>query len=879
MEQVPPGAQPSLAACATFSLFDATALGVTLNLAPAEVQILLSDPQIEPVPDTNGMFRLQAHAVAPLLAHLRQTQPTAELRLHTLACQHFLTRLEQPLPAAERELLVTACMHHLRELHTLNLDYMRWPEVAALSARLRACAPELASEVGAALDLIDAYKALRTQEYRLCQILLANVLANPELPPALHAEAHLTRGLSAMNQAQLEAAQAAFSLAHNLAGRVGRHDLQGGALINQSWIYNQLNQFHSALDCAQQALWHFAQSNDHYGTAFALYSIGNNAIYLGQWALGQQHLNQAAAIYAPAGMIARLAIIEWARGFLHQLRGDEQASEAAYLRVLVSAASAETGNRVTAIDTLTELGLLYQMQQRWDAAADAYRRAIELADLLSDTLRKVLLMYRFSLLQRERGAEAPALTTLADAIDLLETMRSSTETEAMKIRLLGTTQQIYETMVLAQLAQGATDVAFAYLERARARAFLDLLARRMNADGAVILEQTREPISLSELQACLAPDALVLEYYTIGVVAPGSSFLPAIAPENIRLRRYLTPDPLIVLFAITTTTCNVFPIRFDPNLLLPTEEDPVPGWHLLTEAKLQWLYMTLLEPVAPLLETTRHLHIIPHGPLHYVPFAALQRSDGRYLLAEDGPRLTYAPSATIFRECLERRPAGAYASVSLGYNGTGATQLDLAEIEARRIASITHGQVLPPGPDVRAELLQQAMHAHHLHIAGHATFDAADPLASALLIGPDCRLDAREVMQQLHLNAALVTLNACTSGLSQIASGDELLGLPRAFLYAGAADIVCTLHEVDDLAAYLLMVMFHQNLAVSRNAAQALHATQLRLRTIARTEVRAMLAPTVDSITLDKLLNQLADEAAPFGAPHFWASFVLIGKP
>lgn len=877
MEQVPPATRQPLAACAIFLLFDAPALAVTLDLAPADVEALLADPQIEHV--TGALYRLRSNAVAPLLNTLREIDPDAEVRLHTRACGHFLARLEQPAAAVEREQCIAASVYHLRELHRLNLDYMRWDIVADLNERLRAVAPDLDRTAAASLDLIDAYHALRVQDYARCEQLTARVLADTQLAADYHAEAHLTRGLSAMNQAGLEAAQADFATAYRLAGAVGRHDLEGGALINLSWIHNQVYNFHAALACAQQALDHFEQSTDVYGAAFALYSIGNNAIYLGQWQLGQEHLDRAAAIYAPAGMAARLAIVEWARGFLHQLRGDEQASEAAYLRVLASAESAESGNRVTAIDTLTELGLLYQMQQRWNEAAHAYRRAIHLADVLGDTLRKVLLMYRHSLLEREQGAEDAALNMLAEAIDLLETLRSSTETEDMKIRLLGTTQQIYETMVLAQWARGDNEAAFAYVERARARAFLDLLARRPNTAGAVDLEPARPPISLRELQACLAPDALVLEYYTIGVVTPDTSFLPAIPPENTRLRRYLSATPLIMLFAITATGCTVYPIRFDPNLLLPTAEDPVPGWHLLTEAKLRWLYLALIEPVAALLKTTRQLHIIPHGPLHYVPFGALQQPDGRFMLDQPGPYVTYAPSATVFRECLERSPTGAFGSVSLGYNGDGATRLDLAEVEARRIAALTGGDLLGSSGDRKETLFAAAQHAHLLHIAGHADFDAADPLASALLLGPECRIDARELMQRLRLNAALVTLNACTSGLSRVASGDELLGLPRAFLYAGAASILCTLHEVDDLAAYLCMVLFYENLALCGDAAQALHTTQLRLRTLTHAEALALLMQADHHVTPERLRDLLADEPTPFAAPRFWAPFMLIGKP
>ncbi len=142
--------------------------------------------------------------------------------------------------------------------------------------------------------------------------------------------------------------------------------------------------------------------------------------------------------------------------------------------------------------------------------------------------------------------------------------------------------------------------------------------------------------------------------------------------------------------------------------------------------------------------------------------------------------------------------------------------LRFAEHEAQHIARLSSGEAIVGPLGKRQHLADRATRIRRLHIAGHAVFLQHDPLGSYLLLGADDRLDARTMMHSLHLNAALVTLNACTSGLSHVASGDELLGLPRAFLYAGASTIVCTLHEVDDVAAYTLMVYFYENLAPGR---------------------------------------------------------------
>jgi CHAT domain-containing protein len=166
-----------------------------------------------------------------------------------------------------------------------------------------------------------------------------------------------------------------------------------------------------------------------------------------------------------------------------------------------------------------------------------------------------------------------------------------------------------------------------------------------------------------------------------------------------------------------------------------------------------------------------------------------------------------------------------------------------------------------------------------LHIASHAAFLPDDPLGSYLLIGADERLDARTIMHNLNFSAALVTLNACTSGLSHVTSGDELLGLPRAFLYAGASTIICALHEVDDLAAYILMVYFYENLAHGESPATALHQAQLSLQIQARDEVEALLQRMFNEDERAMLPSLVDYDSAPFAHPRYWAPFIIIGKP
>lgn len=860
-------------ACAVLHSFDQAALQAIVGLDTPAAQFALANADVVPLASHTERYQLTPPCQAALLARLRHERPRDERALHRQAFDYYVQRLSARAPQPD-PLDEAAALHHLRALRELNRDYMRWAEIDALIEALHANGP-LQPEHADELAIYVAANAMRAQHYERSEALLQSLLARGDLAADLRAGAWNTLGTLAMVQGHLERAINCFETVLQIIGTVSPAQ-HGGALVSLSWAYHQLNQFDTALDLGRRSIEHFRTANDLYGEAYALYTIGNNALYLGRWAIAHEHLDQAAAIYTAAGMDARSAMVDWAHGLLFQILGDDARSEAAYLNALRAAESPEYANPFTARDTLEMLGLLFHAQGRLDEAAAAYTRAISIGDHVRDEHQRAQARHRLGALLLQQGQHDLALATLRTAIDSIEQIRAATEGEAIKIGLLGTIQQLYESMVLACLHDDDPTSAFGYVERARARALLDLLARR---DPALAAGQALNPVTLADAQNMLAPGALLLEYYTVGVMPRGAHFLEHIPPENQRLRELLLSPPEIILFAVTSGQIEVHRIAFDPNLLQPLPSDPTPGRQLLTGRKLSWLYTQLLAPIEHLLAGMHTLHIIPHGPLHFVPFAALQQPGGSHVLTPGGPSVTYAPSATVLRACLERQADDNTIDLALGYNGAGPATLRFAEHEAQQIARLTNSQAIIGPAGKRQHLSERAARVRRLHIAGHAVFLQHDPLGSYLLLGADDRLDARTMMHSLNLNAALVTLNACTSGLSHVASGDELLGLPRAFLYAGASTIVCALHEVDDVAAYTLMVYFHENLAHGQAPAMALHQAQLLLRTQHRDEVEALIQRMFDEGTR-AMLPALADyDPIPFAHPRYWAPFIIIGKP
>ncbi|MCB0131363.1 MAG: CHAT domain-containing protein, partial [Caldilineaceae bacterium] len=322
---------------------------------------------------------------------------------------------------------------------------------------------------------------------------------------------------------------------------------------------------------------------------------------------------------------------------------------------------------------------------------------------------------------------------------------------------------------------------------------------------------------------------------------------------------------------------------------------PQPATGRLRPAKiLTLLFQSLLEPVLDTLLRSRTTYIIPTGALHYIPLAALSPKVGEPppLLAADR-RVVYAPSATILLQ------HGGGHSMPNGRTSLavapGASDLRFVEESALAIASSTTGKSLVGSEATRSQFIKEAIHARHLYFLGHAYFNGRYPMSSRLQLS-DGPLSASEMLQTLCLEADLVVLASCESGRSAIPRGDEIMGLVRAFLYAGARSLLVTLWPVHEVPTRLLVERLVQTLQVMEQAgrksdpAQALAEAQNWLRGLTVSDVHRLVSKwTVStSVEMTSLLTELwrmthsEKEPIPgdrlFSHPFFWSAFILIGE-
>jgi len=233
-----------------------------------------------------------------------------------------------------------------------------------------------------------------------------------------------------------------------------------------------------------------------------------------------------------------------------------------------------------------------------------------------------------------------------------------------------------------------------------------------------------------------------------------------------------------------------------------------------------------------------------------VPFAALVAPDGGFVV--DRWSLRTVPSASVL-SFLRPGKAAAGRVLALGNPDLGDAKLDLAfaEAEARTVASLfPESRVLLRLDASETGFRRDSRQFSRIHFATHGKFRADSPMDSGLYLARDAAHDGVLRVAELYtmeLDADLVTLSACETALGSIGSGDDVVGLTRGFLYAGARSIVSTLWSVDDKATAELMRAFYGNLA-GAGKREALRQAQLKTR-----------------------------DAFPH--PFFWAAFQLVGRP
>jgi CHAT domain-containing protein len=366
--------------------------------------------------------------------------------------------------------------------------------------------------------------------------------------------------------------------------------------------------------------------------------------------------------------------------------------------------------------------------------------------------------------------------------------------------------------------------------------------QRLEWRRSTLLQQA-EPVDLQMFQAALADDQQAIVYTILGQDYPGQNgnkgqlngFLHGIKhpgqrdQTDVEVMAFLVKRDSITAYRRLTTTAVLQQALDELRFQLGRAElgkEYLTRHHdrlrLRLHEILAQLYQLLLVPLRPDL-TAKRLLIVPAGPLHRLPFHALW--DGTdYLLANY--ECSYAPSASVVvmrrARSTDRHSIQSWAGLAVDD-----AAIPAARAEVMGAAGYFADAHLYLDEAAGRQGLERAAQANVLHLATHGLFRPDNPFFSALKLA-DGWIDVREIYR-LPLQARLVILSACESGAGQIRGGDEVVGLARGFLGAGANEILASLWNVHDESAVTLMDNFYRHLMhdIQERPAAALRAAQL----------------------------------------------------
>jgi CHAT domain-containing protein/tetratricopeptide (TPR) repeat protein len=537
---------------------------------------------------------------------------------------------------------------------------------------------------------------------------------------------------------------------------------------------------------------------------------------------------------------------------------------------------------------------LARLQKRFSEALENYKAAESAEASIGDPDLLWQIQFGRARAQEAIGDEGAALASLEAAVNLIEGVRSRLEEPRFRSGYVEDKFEVYLELMRLQLRQGKAELAFSTAERLRARSFVEQLGGR--ASVPLSANERRREAELRErvrqLQRSLAdtgddgapahPERAMTrfskellrveqEYQSFledhariqaaGGAAPSASSIQRRLGANQALLEYVVGPENVFVFVVTSRglAAKSLPLRESDlaariALLRDLIRHPEDERWRKPAARLS---AELFDPLerAGWLEGVDSLYIVPHGTLTYLPFALFSSPRApRGDLLVDRYTVAYLPTAAVL---LRSPPATGSASMLLAV-APSRGGLRHAPEEARAVGALylPKARTLIGTEATEGRFKQMAGDYRVLHLATHGYFNKTSPLLSGLEFEPDRNEDGmlrvHEILD-LPLRADLVTLSACDTALgsgyfAETPTGDEFIGLNRAFLAAGSASVMATLWQVDDRASVSLMKQFYLRLNGS-NAASALALAQRALR-----------------------------RSAPMGHPYYWAAYVYVGQ-
>jgi tetratricopeptide (TPR) repeat protein len=481
------------------------------------------------------------------------------------------------------------------------------------------------------------------------------------------------------------------------------------------------------------------------------------------------------------------------------------------------------------------------------------------------------------------------------AVQELERNQARLHHDDLRVTFFNERQHAYDALVRLSLdrmdAEEGLQASYAWCERARSRGLVELLSHhvpsvhgraeqsllarinrlreelnihyaRSHAEaGPLIAQANYETIALKERELArklrevsgVDPEYASLHQVSIATIDSVRQALP----ERTTLVEYFTTGDEILAFVVSRDRPRVVRGLCPVGRVLDLHEDLAFQIETLvlgrdhvrahaeqilesTRRRLHELYRYLIAPFIHEIRTP-HIAIVPHGTLHFLPFHAF--FDGEQYLI-DRFEISYAPSGSVLKYCLEKPEVSHNSPLLVGIADENAPYVDEELAKISRL--FPDARVLQGRAATRAAFVESIRVSSFIHIATHAIFRQDNPMFSSFKLA-DGYFTAFDVFS-LSCPTNLVALSGCQSGMSEVTGNDDLLGLMRGFLYAGARSLLVSLWNVNDESTATLMTSFYREWQKGTAKSTAFRKAMLSVR---------------------------QDHANPF----YWAPFLLVGNP
>ncbi len=598
------------------------------------------------------------------------------------------------------------------------------------------------------------------------------------------------------------------------------------------------------------------RSNVYMNRANAFTEIANILFEIGSFDRGMKYLKLALlsadtyCTFLPnpsvrGHVLHRLAVVLSSAGFYRQ-------AKVAVVRAIAYDMIVDTDGLIkNMVPDYYRLARIYDGLHQPVQALESYKeseRNFDLRTIKRGVAWEWELFYRLGLAHGAQGDQESAYKAYTMAITLVESMTTHVKADRHLIGLEGNTNAVYEEMVELVINKiDKKEEAFFWIEKGKSNALSTLLRARGLSP--------KETLHFKDLAAVrsLLKDAgtCLLEYYATPraiyvlfldadnyLIRPLTHHGNTISPEDLNelLVGHGQPEDQKSLLAMLT---------YPRTKLSEIQERSRDGFEILFPEVIQS-------------KVTRHtkMIVVPHGPLHLIPFAALS-DPGGFLFHKY--EISYSPSANIWITGHRRSTdiASQPDRVLAVLNPAGDERIDIRNQEKTLVEIYRNADTRIARHMSADELLAEFPKYNILHLYTHGTFDVTSPLDSSLAL-TQSNLTAKDLYSKIELEpsyrleAKFIIMAFCESGAGQALPGDEVLGLPRAFIYGGATTIVATLWKGERQFTERLFLEFHKILRAEPHTSKS----------------RALKAAISATMATD----------SQFEHPFFWAPFILVGS-